>query len=262
MSREHQMAAGMRYWTYGRGRRGTVLLVHGWCCDHSFMKPLARHLADGPARVIAVDMPGHGESPPPPEGYGVEQMGARLRALATELDLRQIVVTGHSLGGVWSLAAAAGDRDRFTNLIMLDSAVAGPPGAAAGVEEVAQSLRTDTSGEVRESIIRSYFLPQSDPRLVEWVVAKTSRPSTEVAYEPIAGLAAYLRAEADAAALRRWDRPLLYVGSNAPFAVDARLTELAPEAMIGRTVGSGHFVQLEVPDQVNAMIDRYLEITR
>ncbi|MDG4830762.1 alpha/beta hydrolase [Solwaraspora sp. WMMD1047] len=254
-------AAGIRYWTYGRGRGDPFLLVHGWCCNHQFMTPIAWHLARRRARVIAVDMPGHGQSPPPPDGYGVPEMAARLQAFAAELDLRRIVVIGHSLGGVWSLAAAAGDRDRFRGLIMLDSAVAGPPGAAEGIAQVAESLRDDTSGEVRESIVRSYFLPQSDPRLVEWVVAQMSQPSTQVAYEPIAGLAEYIANEADAAALTAWDRPLLYVGSNAPFADYARLAELAPQASIGQTVGSGHFVQLEVPTQVNAMIDRFLEIT-
>ncbi|MEU4570455.1 alpha/beta fold hydrolase [Micromonospora sp. NPDC023956] len=261
MSDRHT-AAGIRYRTYGHGHRGTFLLVHGWCGNHEFMEPVARHLTTRHARVIAVDMPGHGESPPPPDGYAVEHLAGRLRALAVALDLRDVVVVGHSLGGVWSLATVAGDRDRFTGLVLLDSAVAGPPGAADAVEQTARSLRDDTSGAVRESIVRSYFLPRSDPRLVEWVVTAMATPSTEVAHEPIAGLATFLRAEGDVAALARWDRPLLFVGSNAPFADYARLAELAPRADIGQTVGSGHFVQLEVPAQVNAMISRHLQLTR
>ncbi|WP_328343756.1 alpha/beta fold hydrolase [Micromonospora sp. NBC_00421] len=256
-----QTAAGMRYRTYGQGRCGTFLLVHGWCCDHEFMAPPARHLAARQARVIAVDMPGHGASPPPADGYGVAEMAGHLRSFAAALDLRRVFVLGHSLGGVWSLVAAAGDRDRFTGLGLLDSAVAGPPGAAAAIAQVAASLRDDTSGAVRESIVRSYFPPYSDPRLVERVVAATARPSTEVAYAPIAGLAEWTAAEGDVAALRRWDRRLLFVGSNAPFADYARLAQLAPQAVIGQTVGSGHFVQLQVPTQVDAMLDRYLEIT-
>ncbi|MER7167217.1 alpha/beta fold hydrolase [Micromonospora sp. NPDC000207] len=262
MTSESRSAAGIRYWTAGRGRRDTFLLVHGWCCDHEFLAPVARHLADRrSARVISVDMPGHGESPPPPDGYGVDQMAGRLRAFAAALDLRRVTAVGHSLGGVWSLATAAGARDRFTGLVMLDSAVAGPPGAAEAVNGVAESLRDDTSGQAREAIVRSYFLPRSDPRLVRRVVTAMSKPSTQVAYEPIAGLAAYVTADGDAADLARWDRPSCYVGSNAPFADYARLAQLAPQADIGQTVGSGHFVQLEVPDQVNAMIDRYLELT-
>jgi pimeloyl-ACP methyl ester carboxylesterase len=30
--------------------------------------------------------------------------------------------------------------------------------------------------------------------------------------------------------------------------------------IVGKTIGSGHFSPLEVPDQVNAIIDRFLTI--
>jgi pimeloyl-ACP methyl ester carboxylesterase len=39
-----------------------------------------------------------------------------------------------------------------------------------------------------------------------------------------------------------------------------RLRELVPGLAYGQTVGSGHFCQLEVPDQVNAMIERFLTL--
>jgi pimeloyl-ACP methyl ester carboxylesterase len=34
-----------------------------------------------------------------------------------------------------------------------------------------------------------------------------------------------------------------------------------PQVLDGKIVGSGHFCQLEVPEQVKAMIDRFLAIT-
>jgi hypothetical protein len=37
------------------------------------------------------------------------------------------------------------------------------------------------------------------------------------------------------------------------------LLELRPNAMVGQVVVSGHYLMLSVPDQVNAMIDRFLE---
>lgn len=39
-----------------------------------------------------------------------------------------------------------------------------------------------------------------------------------------------------------------------------RLRELNPRAVIGQTVGAGHFHQLEVPAQVDAMIERFLAV--
>ena len=39
-----------------------------------------------------------------------------------------------------------------------------------------------------------------------------------------------------------------------------RLRAIKPDLEVGITVGAGHFRQLEVPDQVNAMIERFLAI--
>ena len=39
-----------------------------------------------------------------------------------------------------------------------------------------------------------------------------------------------------------------------------QLRELVPHVMVGQTAGAGHFCQLEVPDQVNAMIERFLQV--
>ncbi len=40
-----------------------------------------------------------------------------------------------------------------------------------------------------------------------------------------------------------------------------RLLEIKPDLEVGITVGAGHFHQLEVPEQVNAMIERFLAIS-
>ena len=40
----------------------------------------------------------------------------------------------------------------------------------------------------------------------------------------------------------------------------SRFHEMFPDILYGKTVGSGHFCQLEVPEQINAMIDRFLAL--
>ena len=39
-----------------------------------------------------------------------------------------------------------------------------------------------------------------------------------------------------------------------------RFHELVPWLMDGKTVGSGYFCQLEVPEQLNSMIERFLAV--
>lgn len=55
--------------------------------------------------------------------------------------------------------------------------------------------------------------------------------------------------------------PVLSIGSAVPANSADDLRRACPAITIGQTAGAGHFIQLEVPDQVNAMIDRFLTIT-
>ncbi len=51
--------------------------------------------------------------------------------------------------------------------------------------------------------------------------------------------------------------PFLYIDAGTPNVDLHQLRLLATNLPLGRTVGSGRFHQMEVPGQVNAMIDRF-----
>jgi pimeloyl-ACP methyl ester carboxylesterase len=63
-----------------------------------------------------------------------------------------------------------------------------------------------------------------------------------------------------ASALGKVTVPVLSIGSAVPTNTAADLISVCPAITIGQTVGAGHFNQLEVPDQVDAMIERFLAI--
>jgi pimeloyl-ACP methyl ester carboxylesterase len=56
--------------------------------------------------------------------------------------------------------------------------------------------------------------------------------------------------------------PGVYVAADEaqPRSDMSRFYEMFPDILYGKTVGSGHFCQLEVPEQINAMIDRLLTL--
>ena len=61
-----------------------------------------------------------------------------------------------------------------------------------------------------------------------------------------------------AATARQCQVPVLHIAAAYPTCSPAALAEAIPHAVTGQTVGAGHFNMLEVPDQVNAMIEQFL----
>ena len=56
--------------------------------------------------------------------------------------------------------------------------------------------------------------------------------------------------------------PALHIAADDPINDAAALRALNPCVRTGQTVGAGHFLQLQAPEQVNAMIERFLLVTR
>ena len=63
------------------------------------------------------------------------------------------------------------------------------------------------------------------------------------------------------AALAACHTPLLYLDFGTPNCKVGHLRALHPALIDGRTMGAGHWAMLEVPEQVSALLDRFIAIT-
>ena len=76
-----------------------VVLIHGWPLSHRMWEPQVNALTEAGYRCIAYDRRGFGESDKPAGGYDYDTLAADLNDLLTELDLRDVVLVGFSMGG-------------------------------------------------------------------------------------------------------------------------------------------------------------------
>ena len=84
---------------------------------------LFRSPLSGQARLISVDLPGHGLTGAWPRNeYTVEAYVDFIEALVDTLKIDRFVLVGHSLGGAVAWTFAATRPDRVSQLILVDSA--------------------------------------------------------------------------------------------------------------------------------------------
>jgi pimeloyl-ACP methyl ester carboxylesterase len=95
----------------------TVLLLHGLAADRKGLLPLARHLPD--ARIIAVDLPGHGRSEPLHGRHTMVNYSNAIEAMCEQVGATDIVVVGHSLGASIALMYGAIHPERIRALALL-----------------------------------------------------------------------------------------------------------------------------------------------
>lgn len=233
-----------------------VVLVHGWTCDRSYFAPQEKHLA-ARHRVVAVDLRGHGESDKPQGPYPIAQFADDVAWLCRELGLVKPIVIGHSMGGMTAVELAARHPELPSAIVACDSPMAVPDALASNLVAVAEQLRKpDWRPAHRAFITQALFIPADDAARKEKILAQmTSAPDhvTLGCWEGILG------ADMESA-LRKVKVPFLYLFAAAPLADAQKLRALCPHVTTGQTVGAGHFQQLEVPDQVNPMIDRFLRV--
>ena len=100
----------------------TLVLMHGLTANaHSFGGLIAAGLNDA-MRVIAVDLRGRGQSDKPMSGYRMADHAADILGLMDALSLEQVVLAGHSFGGLLTLYMAAHYPKQIKKFIVIDAA--------------------------------------------------------------------------------------------------------------------------------------------
>lgn len=234
-----------------------LLLVHCWTCNHTFLAPQADYFSQR-HRVISVDLRGHGQSDKPQQAYTVAGFADDLVWLCGQLGVTKPVVIGHSMGGNVALGLAARYPDFPAAIVMLDSCIVPAPALVAPLQHFSEAFRGPDFREASRQLIESVCLPTDDAeRKARLIDVQTSAPQ-HVMSSAFDGHIIDWDGAAAASACRV---PALYIGAASPVSDVPRLRELCPQLVVGQTVGAGHFNNQEVPEQVNAMIERFLAIT-
>jgi pimeloyl-ACP methyl ester carboxylesterase len=116
------VAVAVRHWGDESGRPLFFWHALGALTSGAWLSELAPALTAGGRRLVAIDGPGFGASPPrPPEAYAISDLAGLLWDVVDELGLERPVLMGHSWGGTVAVRAAADRPSSTAALVLLDS---------------------------------------------------------------------------------------------------------------------------------------------
>lgn len=127
----------------------TAVFIHGAANDHSVWALQSRYFAHHGWNVLALDLPGHGQSDGP-LCTSVEALANFVAAFLEEAKIKSACVFGHSMGSLTALQLAADRPDLVAKLGMIGTAVPMAVGdalldAAANNEDKARQMIVDWS---------------------------------------------------------------------------------------------------------------------
>ena len=86
----------VHYQNYGEGK-DAVIFIHGWSCNLNFWKANLPAFVNQ-SRVIAIDLPGHGESDKPQVTYSMDLFARAIDAVLQDAKVERATLVGHSMG--------------------------------------------------------------------------------------------------------------------------------------------------------------------
>src|SRR5262245_34196219 len=150
----------LHYQNYGQGQEA-IVMIHGWSCNLNFWKANAPVLA-GHTRVLAVDLPGHGQSDKPQTTYSMDLFARAIDAVLQDAKVERATLVGHSMGAPVIRQFYRNYPAKTRALVIVDGMLR-PFGSKEAMERFLGPLRGADYKPAAEAMINFMLAPVKDP---------------------------------------------------------------------------------------------------
>ncbi|HEY0367868.1 MAG TPA: alpha/beta hydrolase [Pyrinomonadaceae bacterium] len=244
--------ARIHYKSYGKGSNALVL-VHGWTCNLDNWRDQIPDFAKR-NRVLAIDLPGHGQSDKPQIPYTMDLFANAIDAVMRDAKVDHAVLVGHSMGTPVARQFYRKYPQKTLAIVIVDGGL-----RLFGTKEMREQYLSYFRGPQYKEAGAQMFsqmvgtLPAVDQERVKTSFANTPQYVIVSAMESMGDEALY--------GPDKINVPVFAILAKSPFwAADTEqfLHGLAPDLELQWWEGVGHFLFMEKPKQFNDTVIAFL----
>ncbi len=245
--------ARVHYVNYGKGDEALVL-IHGWTMNVDNWSDQTSELAKR-NRVIAIDLPGHGQSDKPQVSYTMDLFARAVEAVMRDAKVKRAVLVGHSMGTPIARQFYRKYPQKTLAIVVADGAL-GPFADKATMDQMINGFR----GPNYRTVVNQMFgmmkgsLPSAT---VEQLLATSGKTPQHVLVSAMEGMADTAIWGTD-----KINVPVLAIMARNPMFppnMEEIYRAVALDLDFRMWEGVGHFVMMERPKEFNEAVIGFLD---
>lgn len=249
----------LNYFQQGLGDT-TLLFLHGWCIDVRYWKNQVEYFSEN-YTVLAIDLPGFGKSKAERTNWTIEEYANDVMAFIDTMNLKNIVIIGHSMAGEIMLEIALSNNPKITGIVGVDNFkfidVAFTPEQAKQMNDFFSMLEKDFKNSAPKYADMMLFHPTTSKEVKERVKTDFADSDPVIGYETCMNQMQY--AYTDAHRLEQLNYKLYLINSDSSPTNEPGLKKHCKNSFQVETItASGHYPMIEKPKEFNLLLEKVL----
>jgi len=251
----------INYYQQGKGET-TLLFLHGWCINGTYWENQLNYFSKQ-YNTVAIDLPGFGKSTAHRTNWTIEEYAKDINAFIDSLQLKNIILIGHSMSGEVMLQTAMIKNPNVIGLIGVDNFkvldVEFTPEQLKEMTDFFPMLKNDFKNSAPLYADLMLFHQKTPQAIKDRVKSDFANSDPKVGYETLMHLMQYARTEAQT--LEALHLPLNLINCDYFPTNEIGLKNHCKNGYKIETIANtGHYPMIEQPEEFNKRLEGLLNL--
>ncbi len=249
----------INYFQQGQGDT-TLLFLHGWCIDGMYWKNQVDYFSKNYS-VYAIDLPGFGKSKAERTNWTIEEYANDVTAFIDTMNLKNIVIIGHSMAGEIMLQTALNNNTKIVGIVGVDNFKVidfeFTPEQMKQMTDFIPKLEKDFKNSAPVYADMMLFHPTTSKEVKDRVKTDFANTDSIFGYGTFMNQMQY--AYADAQRLEQLNYKLYLINSDGFPTNESGLKNHCKNSFQVETISAtGHYPMIEKPTEFNLLLEKVL----